>query len=365
MAHRLQLELDERGELRKVIMELSERVADNRGKVGLLLDLNPFWRLDARLAAAGLEPHHEWYPWRNPLGWSMVTGELVGLESAAQLDFEYRSSFVEEVTDIVGGRSRNPSYQPFLLRLVAAPGATQEEREGLIAAARNCEILTVVNTHPEVQHVSGPGSEVTSVVTGRFGTLGGYLEDTGTGQHFAVTCGHVGVSGDFTSSGNLVGQVTVAEEPTPLPSGVRCHAGCGSITEIDVALVGVGSPGTNVAGSIAGIVCNGDRLTMQGASSGIQTYEVGGLVVEHEVDGACWAGLIQLHAPRAGLLPVSLGVAMATMPQDGDSGAWVLNGTEWAGMVVASDKSMFGYAVAADRLINKAYQNFGKNLALC
>ncbi|MDE0040326.1 MAG: hypothetical protein OXU77_22600 [Gammaproteobacteria bacterium] len=142
-----------------------------------------------------------------------------------------------------------------------------------------------------------------------------------------------------------------AVSPTPLPGGTRCHAGCGSVTEIDIALVGVGSPSTNVAGSIAGIVCNGDLLTMDGARSGKQTYEVGGLVIEHEIGGACWAGLIQLHARRTGLLPVGLGVAMATMPQDGDSGAWVLNGTEWAGMVVASDKSMFGYAIAADTLV--------------
>lgn len=364
MVHRLQRELDESEELRKVIMELSERVAHNGGKMGIVLDLNPFWRLAARLAAVGLEPHLEWYPWRHPLDWSMVTGELVGLESEGHLDFDYRSSSVDEVTNLVGGRSREPSFQPFLLRLVASPAATQEEREGLIAAARDCEILTVVNTHPEVQHVSGPGSEVISVATGRLGTLGGYLTDAGTGEHFAVTCGHVGVSGDFTSSGKIVGQVTVAEEPTPLPGGVRCHAGCGSITEIDVALVGVGSSGTNIAGSIANVVCNGDRVTMQGASSGPQTYEVGGLVVEHQIGGACWAGLIQLHAPRAGLLPVSLRIAMATMPQDGDSGAWVLNGKEWVGMVVASDKSMFGYAIAADTLIKKAYQKFGKDLVL-
>ncbi|MYE83531.1 MAG: hypothetical protein F4X36_17165 [Gammaproteobacteria bacterium] len=357
--------MNERDGLREVVHGLSERVARNSGKMGLLLDLNPFWRLAARLVAAGLKPYGEWLGWPHPLGWSTLTGELVGLESAAHLDFEYRSPSVEEVTEFVGGRPRNASFQPFLLRLVASPAATQEEREGLIGAARDCEILTVVNAYPEVRHVFGPGSELTSVVTGRSGTLGGYLKDDVTGDHFAVTCGHVSASGDFTSSGNHVGPVKEAVAPTPLPGGTRCHARCGSVTEIDIALVGVGSPSTNVAGNIAGIVCNGDLLTMDGARSGKQTYEVGGLVIEHEIGGACWAGLIQLHARRTGLLPVSLGVAMATMPQDGDSGAWVLNGSEWAGMVVASDKSMFGYAIAADTLVKHANQKFGRNLLLC
>ena len=136
------------------------------------------------------------------------------------------------------------------------------------------------------------------------------------------------------------------------------------MTEMDIALLHVGKPGTNIAGNIASIVCNGDLLTMQGASSGSHIYEVGGLVVEHEIGGACWEKLIQLHAPRASLLPVSAGIAMATMPQDGDSGAWLLNGTDWAGMVVASDKSVFGYAVAADTLIDRSNQKFDRNLVL-
>ena len=200
--HRLQRELDEREELQSVILGLSERVRDNGGKMGLLLDLNPFWRLAARLAAAGLEPDVNWFPWPHPLGWNMAVAELVGLESTAQLNFEYMSPLVSEVTNLIDGRSRNPLFQPFMLRLVAYPTATQEERRRLIAAARESEILTVVNMHPEVRHVSGPGSEVTSVVTGRSGTLGGYLKDNKTGECFAVTCGHVGTSGDFTSSGN-------------------------------------------------------------------------------------------------------------------------------------------------------------------
>ena len=361
--HRLQREIDENKEVRDVVLGLSRRVAENNGKMGILLDLNPIWRLAARLAAAGLEPDHRWYGWvlLDPV---MLPFGFVGPGSGGALDLSYRSSFVQELTDLMDGRNRNRSYQPFLLRLLAYTNATQEEREALIDAARATPILTVVNTHPVVRHVHGPGSLIAAAATGRSGTLGGYLTDSGANTHFAVTCGHVAKSGNFMASRRSIGSVTAASAPTPLPDGAKCHVACGSVTELDIALVDVGSPGMNIADKVAGDVCNGDLVTMDGASSGSHTYEVGGFLVEHEISGACWKRLIQLHAPRHGLLPVSVSIAAATLPQDGDSGAWVHKGTEWAGMVVASDKSLFGYAMASDTLIETANRCFGMRLTL-
>ena len=359
--HRLHLEMNENGGLREVVLRLSDRVAANTGKMGLVLDLNPVWRFFERLDTAGVAGSGWWLEWPfGPLG-ARVAGQLLGPGLGGALDFEYRSRFVQEVVDGVGGRERDPAYQPFLLRVVTDPRSTREEREGLLVAARETEILTVVNTHPVPRLVAGPGSELTSVATGTSGTLGGYLSDNAAGEHFAVTCGHVGTSGDFTSSGVTIGKVTVAKEPTPLPRGVRCHARCGSMTELDLALIDVGSPGANIATGVAGIVGNGDLVTMDGSTSGMQTYEVGGLVVEHEIGGSCWERLIQLHAPTGGLLPVSVHVAVAKVPRDGDSGSWVLNGTEWAGMVVASDMSLFGFAVASDSIIDSAQTHFGRD----
>ena len=362
--HRLQQELYENDELLGVVQGLSERVAGNEGKMGLLLDLNPMWRLTARFAAAGLDSAGWWYEWPfRPLA-STIPAELLGPEAAGTLDFGYRSNFVEDAINVIGDRKRDAAFQPLLLRLVAYSESTREERQGLLAAARETEILTVVNTHPVPRLIAGPGSELTSVSTRRSGTLGGYLSDKGRREHFAVTCGHVATWGDFTSSGTMIGAVTEARDPTPLPTGMRCHAACGSVTELDVALIDVGSPGTNVARSVAGIVCNGDLVTMNGSSSGTRMYEVGALVVDHEIGGACWKNLIQLHAQRAGVLPMSVHVAIATLPQDGDSGAWVLNGTEWVGMVVASDKNLCGYAIPGDSLIDKANACFGRSLEL-
>ena len=363
--HRLQQELDENENLLGVVQDLSERVVENGGKMGLLLDLNPMWRLSVRFVVAGLNPAGWWYEWSFRPPASTLPAELLGPEAGGALDFGYRSNLVEDAINAIGDRVRDAAYQPFLLRLVAYPESTREEREGLLAAARETEVLTVVNIHPVPGLIAGPGAELTSVPPVRSGTLGGYLSDKGAGEHFAVTCGHVATSGAFTSSGVMVGTVAKAQAPTQLPTGTRCHAACGSITELDVALIDVSTtPGTNVARSVAAIICNGDRVTMDGSSSGTQTYEVGGMVVDHEIGGACWKNLIQLHAQRGGMLPVSLHVAMATLPQDGDSGAWVLNGTELAGMVVASDKSLFGYAIPGDSLIDNANTVFEKSLEL-
>ena len=103
---------------------------------------------------------------------------------------------------------------------------------------------------------------------------------------------------------------------------------------------------------------------MDGSRSGTQTYEVGALVVEHEIGGACWERLIQLHTPSAGVWPVSVHVALAKLPQNGDSGSWVLRGSDWAGMVVASDKSLFGFALSASSIISGAETHFGRTLTL-
>ena len=228
--HRLEQELNENGELSGVVFGLSGRVAGNPGKMGLLLDLNPLWRWSARFAAAGIEPDG-WWP-----GWA-AGADLVGPDGGGALDFAHRSELVEAVVEHIGGRSREPAYQPFLLRLVARPECSRDDREGLLAAARETEILTVVNTHPVPQLIAGVGSELTSKVTGKSGTLGGFLSDNAAGEHFAVTCGHVGTWGDFTSTGVILGAVIAAQAPTPLPAGVRCHAGCGSVTELDLTLI--------------------------------------------------------------------------------------------------------------------------------
>ena len=164
----------------------------------------------------------------------------MGPEVGGAWDFEYRSPLVDVVLEEISGRSRSSAYQAFLLRLVARPECSAEERADLVAAARETEILTVVNTHPVPRLIAGVGSELTSQATGLSGTLGGYLSDMAAGKHFAVTCGHVGTQGDFTTAGAGLGAVIDAQAPTPLPKGVPCHAGCGSVTELDLTLIDVG-----------------------------------------------------------------------------------------------------------------------------
>lgn len=363
--HRLALELNENAGLSEIVLELSDRLANYEGKMGLLLDLNPIWRWSAQVEAAGLDPDRWW--WGDPAfdRWGPVfAGELLGLGHGGDLNFESRFGIIDAMVHGPNRRKISEAYQPFLLRIVTHPGCTLEDREGLIAAAKETKILTVVNTHPVPQLIAGPGSELRSKATGRSGTLGGYLSDMQSGKHFAITCGHVATSGDIISSGALVGRVSAAKEPTPLPKGVQCHANCQSMTELDIALIEVDCPGTNTASRVADIVGNGDLVTMNGSSSGRQTYEVGALVVDHKIGGACWKKLIQLRPCLGGLFPPSLCVALTRMPQDGDSGSWVLRETEWAGMLVASDKDVFGYAMSSDSLVENAKKQFNMALKL-
>ena len=65
-----------------------------------------------------------------------------------------------------------------------------------------------------------------------------------------------------------------------------------------------------------------------------------------------------------GALPANLDMALAKLPQNGDSSSWVLRGSEWVGMVVASDKGLFGYALAGDSLVADAKVQFGRALRL-
>ena len=363
--HRLQREMDTNLGLAEVILQLSNRVAENDGSMGLLLDLNPVWRLAARMRAAGLSDFN-WFR-RPPYDWFFAASimDLVGPEIASELDFKYRSALVDDILEESGGAAKEVKYQPFLLRLVARPEATAKDHRDLIEAAQRTPILTVVNTHPVPQPVTAPGSVLTAVSSSNTGTLGGYLRDTISDSQFAVTCGHVATHGDLASGGAVIGTVMHGIAPKRLTSGSRCHAGCGDMTELDVAFVDVGRPGHNWATNIADTLYNGDIVVMGGGKSGTQTYEVGALAVFHEIGGACWKDLIQLHAPTSGVLPASIRVATTRLPSNGDSGSWIVrDGTDWAGMVVASDKTLFGYALAAETIISRSNAEFSMDLEL-
>lgn len=373
--HQLQYEFEENSELKGVILNLSERISYNKVKIGIILDINPYWKAAYRVWEMGLEP------------WRIRTGERDGYNlldyiynanpSGGLFDFGWRNEFVKHRTSsdfshrYEGGKMGFPefpeSFQPYMLRILAKPAFTPEEieaRRSLRDAAIQTAIPTIVQTEvPRL--IAAPGDGISSGSSS--GTLGGFLRDVSTKQTYAVTCGHVVSAGTVYCGASSVGTCRSSDiaSPIPFPSGTYCTHGCTSMTHLDVAIIDVGTASvSNTAATIANTITNGDLVEMHGATSGKVDYEVGGWVVELNLAGSCWERLFAIHVPTAGIAPLSARFALHPLPRPGDSGAWLLrNQTEWAGMVVASGH-MSGYALAADTIKTEASKEFNRDLDL-
>jgi hypothetical protein len=357
------LESDER--LRGVVSELSAGIAKNPLKQAILLDLNPYWRMAQRLEAAGLDERVLFDMAAIVDGGFLLPNFVSG---GAPIDLNFRSDLAETLTGRLFGYERQQNDGPYLLRIYsrAAPIGKWEGDSGfyrqLVEQARACPIPTVVETHSEAQLIALPGQRVFS--NGCSGTLGGFLRDEDSNVTYGVTCGHVAGPGEVLLSCGTWEECHFSAPPVPLLAGVACSQGCADMTSLDVALLSSGGSHMNVAKAVAGVVAPGDLVDMDGATSGSRRYEIGAAVVEHAIGGACWNRLYQIHAPTSnGLFPTALSVAMTPPPKGGDSGAWILRGQEWAGMVVAAD-ALHGYALAASQIVSETNSRANMNLAL-
>jgi hypothetical protein len=361
--HLLHQALDEDKELQQIVGGLSERTAKNPLKHAIVLDLNPIWLACYRLSEAGLSEDAFFYRFGS-LAYRLL--QLGG--GGGYIDLSRKFSTSHQLTADLFGANLDPS--PYLLRIFARPilergGDGIEYRQRLIQAARETPIPTIVETQEPARLLAAPGDRITSAAPG-FGTLGGFVQDTNTKKTFAMTCGHVISTGAASTPSGHLGPCVHAAVPIPLPSGVPCTSSCSFLTDLDVALIDVsGAAVANAASSIAAIIAPGDIVTMNGATSGVRRYEVGGAMVEQTIGGSCWTRLSQFHAPvSVGVLPVAASVAMTPPPDRGDSGAWLLRGAgEWAGMVVAGN-ALHGYALAGSAIIAQSDKSFGTQLQL-
>ncbi|OPF96622.1 hypothetical protein [Rhodopseudomonas palustris] len=371
--HQLHGALEEDGGLREALAALSDRTAGNPLKHALVLDLNPFWRAAYHLADSGLSDDIiiGWPDIRfgAPLdlgAWLSASG--VVQRATGPFDLSRRFEAADQMTNRLFGDCDRLRGGPYIFRIFALPGSSEtlktdpENRRKLVEAARKSPIPTVVETQDAVRLVAAPGDGLVAPA-GVLGTLGGFLKDRSRNTVYAVTCGHVIASGTPNCGGVGLGPCVYAAAPLPL-NGAVCQAGCGAMTELDVALIDIQRTAfTNVATSVAKLVSPGDIVAMSGAATGgTVDYEVGGAVVELAIGGSCWDRLYLFHAPvSSGLLPVGVKVAMTPPPKGGDSGAWLVRGQEWAGMVVAGN-SLLGYALAGTQVIAASNAQFGTQL---
>jgi hypothetical protein len=350
------------------IQNLSERIRGNACKLGLILDLHPFWEFAHRLERSGLDPM---FPYRYEFD---PFTELTGDSMSEPVDLSRKYHVVEYANEYAFGTEKKKKNTPYLLRIYSRPvtdASMSEMRQSLVEAARATDIATVVETHTPGRLLAGVGDEIHQV-SGKKGTLGGYVTDTVTGDEFAMTCGHVldnstSVALFRDKHGAQVGHPHLKDRIVPAahPTGTPCDVNCATATALDVALVDVtGSGPRNLATGIDAVVAKRDLVTMYGAN-GRETYEIGPWVVDLEIGGRCFVRLMQFHAPlSSSMLHRSVAVATTRLPTGGDSGSWLLNNSnEWSGMVVAADH-LHGYAIAASTLLPETGTAIGRDLAL-
>jgi hypothetical protein len=331
---------------------------------GVVVDLNPLWFYAYRISQAGLNPNN------------FDIAPSLQLESASQLiqgrdsfiDLNWKDPLVDKFCQNTFGRNFGPN-NCFLVKVVAFPviyPERLEERRALVAAVQTAPFPAIVETRPPATLVISSG-DLCVTGSGSRGTVGGFLKDTKTSNVYAATCGHVVASGPVTVNGQVIGKCTHAWAPTRLATGQVCDSTGSGVNRLDLALIDVtGTSVTNSMSAVAQTVNPHELINVAGAVTGVASYEVGGACMIYQIGGICFGNLFEVRPPPpGGILGPRFSALVATVPQPGDSGAWVQRkGTsDWCGVVVASDHLM-GYALEADTVISQANGAFGMNLHL-
>lgn len=359
--HVLREVLREYPRIRDSLFQLSEQISGNAAQQGLFLDLNPLWWAAYCLDKAGVHPLRPDVVAQQAFMSPIVVGEPPPPEIG---DFFRDYDSVRTASDWFFPQRRFRD-KPFLARIIGRMGAMgDDERNQLLAVARDSPVPTVLDMRAEARLLARPGDALTAP-GGATGTLGGFLRDGPAGKVYAVTCGHVIAAGTAMTGAGPLGPCLHARPPVMLPAGAVCYAHCATKAEQDLALIDVsGQAVANTCVSVAPYVYSHQLVEMVGARSGVKRYEVGGTALSHEVGGACWGGVFELrlrHSP--GILHSNLALLATSPPRNGDSGSWVIDGTQWCGMVTAAD-NLCGYALEADSVVAKANADWALNLVL-
>ena len=357
--HILHLAIQEDGDLRSAIGGVNDRVSQSPAKLGLILDLNPYWALAHRISSLGLD-YDSWQ--YGALLWPFSLEGSLGPQRLSDLRREY--PYVEPLTVRAFGRPFS-RFSPYLLRIVADRRVVTENPDlhtSLKTAAREAPLPTIVEV-AEPPRLLAKATDALTCPGGATGTLGGFLRDANDGSVYGVTCGHVVPSGTVQTASGALGHCAHAIPPALLGPHGSCHT-TATVTTADLALLSFPAPVLPSAqSSVAPIISNGDTVVMDGRNGKV-TYMVGGAVVNHYIGNACWDKLFQIHAPvPPGIIPVGVHVALTPPPTAGDSGAWLYRGfNEWAAMVVAAD-ALHGFALAATTVVGEANAAFTMALA--
>jgi hypothetical protein len=334
---------------------------------GVVLDLNPIWLAAWRAFAAGLDP-------LGPAGWvnHPLQGPL-GLrpDGDPYIDLQWSDDEIGARISAVFRRKVKEREQPFLVKAVALPiparHPLEEARRQLTEIVREAPFPAILETRPPAVLAVACGDNCTTT-GGQSGTIGGFLRDNATQKIYAATCGHVvptrGAS--VSAAGAAIGTCAHTQPPTVLQSGQHCRPQDSCVSPLDLALIDVGTATVvNAASGLAAAVYPAEDVQMHGAATSTASYVVGGVCLTYVAGGACFDTLFEVRPPVATGVVARIRQMMATVPQQGDSGAWVERKStqEWCGVLIAVD-SQQGYVQEASSLMAAADKQFGTNLVL-
>lgn len=341
---------------------------------GVVLDVNPIWLAAYRVARAGLRADAfdmlHWSLWPVFLWEQLALSETVEGDT---IDFGWtdKAGRVENLIRNLMEDYHKPiptSAFPFVVKVIARPVDTElaDARARLVTLTASQNFFSLVETRPLGSLAASPGD---SCLAGAVpGTIGGFLRDLNTADVYAATCGHVASKGTgVTVSGTHIGVCCHSHAPSQLAPGQSCSPACAGANRLDLALIDVGN--VTVANMVTGKavqIASRQSIVMRGGMSGVNPFEVGGVVITYcpGNSNVCFENLFEVRpASSGGILNPRLRTVLATVPTQGDSGAWLETSSsqEWCGVLVAAD-SLMGYALEADDVVTEANTAFGTQL---
>lgn len=352
-----------------------EEVAGNVVTQGVVLDVNPIWLAAYRMARAGLRPEAfdmHWMLWPALLVEDLLLSETIERDTT---DFKWsdKSGRVENLTrNLLENfhKTLPASALPFLVKVIARPVGTDlaAARAELVELTAAQNFFALVETRPMGRLAVAPGD--VCAAGGSTGTIGGFLRNQNGTTIYAATCGHVvSKHTNVTASGGSLGTCSHSHAPKQLATGQSCTPSCLSANKLDLALIDIGNASvSNTVTGIAAQIASRQSIVLRGGVTNVNIFEVGGLAVTYcpGNSNVCFENLFEVR-PRStgGILNPRIRTALATVPTQGDSGAWLetTSASEWCGVLVAAD-TLMGYALEAADVIAEANAHFGMQLQL-
>lgn len=211
------------------------------------------------------------------------------------------------------------------------------------------------------------GGDKINIGSAKSGTFGGILNDSAGGIVYGVTCSHVAQTGDSVSDAASahVGNCIADTARVTLATGLICNPvnlatpnpspGNGpDVNMLDCALIKMaGTASGHAVAGIASSLTQGQNVVLHGAVTHATKHKLGSLCLSYQFNFGgqdfCFRYAIELVPQPRGPLGGAVGHLLTVVPQQGDSGGWVLTDTQppdWAGLFFGEDGTR-GFAIRA------------------